>query len=176
VSVYVLADRGANINGNGNFIWSFSNSNDIISHKNGCMFFSARNQGYSITKTDYNNESGVCIGQTLPKGEWKHVDYTQTGDTGKIYIDGDEQESNEIDLIPSDLSATKFNYLGRSPYKDDNYFKGLIADFRIYDKALNTTEIKQLANNCCTTQSNWLKKKRVKVSKNNKELQVTRII
>ena len=141
IASYVCINAEANLNDNGHFIWSFSNSNDIMKDQNGCMFFSARTQGYSISKTDYRAESGISVNSPLQKKTWKHVVYTQTGNTAKIYVDGKVVADGEIALNPKDLEKTLFNFIGRSPYGADAYFKGLISDFRIYKKALSENEI-----------------------------------
>ncbi len=145
VSTYVCVNESANLNANGNFIWSFSNSDDIIKDHNGCFFFSAKTQGYSITKTDYRTESGFSKEANLEKGNWKNVLYTQSGNEGKIYIDGELLTSGSVDLLPQTLGKTSFNFLGRSPYAGDTYLKGLIADFRIYNKALSESQVGKLS-------------------------------
>jgi len=144
ISTQVAIDEMANLNAYGNFLWSFSNSNDILSNQNGCMFFSVLNQRYSITKTDYNKETGIEAGAPVEKNQWKHIVYTQTGNQAEIYIDGILVKSGSVTLSPGILGHTRFNYIGRSPYVADVYLKGLIADFKIFDAALNQEEIRRL--------------------------------
>lgn len=140
----VLADPSANLNADGNFIWSFSNSDDILKDHNGCMFYSAKIQGYSITKSDYRAEEGLNINSPMKKRIWKHIAYAQKGSTATLYIDGVLVKQGSVSLLPKSLEKTTKNYIGRSPYKRDAFFKGLIADFRIYDKALTAKKIKSL--------------------------------
>jgi hypothetical protein len=47
-------------------------------------------------------------------------------------------------LHPADLGATTANYIGRSQFTADPYFKGLIDDFRAYRRALTAPEVTTL--------------------------------
>ena len=144
ISTYVLVDGSADLNAFGNFVWSFSNSDDILKDQNGCLFFSAKVQRYAITKSDYQAESGIEVGTPLAKKTWKQVVYTQSGNTATIYVNGVAVKTGSIAIHPSALGQTTNNYIGRSPYSADTYLKGLIADFRIYDKALTSAEVQSL--------------------------------
>ncbi|WP_258104238.1 family 43 glycosylhydrolase [Marinoscillum sp. MHG1-6] len=146
VSTYVLVDESSNLEANGNFIWTFSNSDDIASDRNGCIFYSAKNQEYSITKTDYREDVSFGMDSPLTKQQWKHVVYTQKGKTGTIYLDGKVQSTNNINITPAELGQTQYNFLGRSPYNGDAYLKGSIADFRVYSKALSAKQVIKLSN------------------------------
>lgn len=145
VSAIVCVDDFANLSSNGNFIWSFSNSNNIASDRNGCMFFSAKNQSFSITKTDFSEESTISVGAPMKKKTWTHVVYTQNGDNATIYMDGKVIKSGTIPINPTDIGATTNNFLGRSPYRADSYFKGVFADFRVYNEVLSQKEISKLS-------------------------------
>lgn len=141
ISAYVLIDESAHLRSTGNFIWSFSNSDNMMRHGNGCMFFSARTTGYVITPTNFNQESTVQTGTRMPQNVWKHVVYVQSGNTGSVFLDGQLIRTNAVSMLPSALGQTKYNFLGRSPYRADVNLKGLIGDFRIYNKALSANEI-----------------------------------
>lgn len=145
VSTYVCISESADLNANGNFIWTFSNSDDIISQPKGCMFYSPKKDGYKITLTDYRTQQGVGREKNMVKQEWKHLVYTQSGTAGSVYVDGNLIKSSEVNLLPKALGKTIYNFIGRSPYKDDSFLKGLISDFRIYNKTLSAEEIKKLA-------------------------------
>lgn len=144
ILTYVLVDGSADLSTFGNFVWAFSNSDDILKDQNGCLFFSAINQRYAITKTDYRAESGIEVGSPLTKKTWNHVVYTQSGNTGTIYLNGTAVKTGSISIQPSSLGHTTKNYIGRSPYSADAYLKGMVADFRIYDKALTSAEVESL--------------------------------
>ena len=106
----------------------------------------------ATTTTGYwNNEKNTTAGSALARGVWKHVTYTQTAGatgTGTLYVDGVQVAQNAA-MTPA-LSAlaggvTTANYLGRSTYAADGYFKGSIKDFRLYNRALDATEVSRLA-------------------------------
>jgi arabinoxylan arabinofuranohydrolase len=134
------------ISANGNFVWTFANSNNIGSAANGCLFFGAKNGRYAISPTHYANESGIQTGTALTKGVWTTIAYVQKGGTGRLFIDGDLKVFGTIALNPSALGATAYNYLGRSCYSGDAYLNNAkLADFRIYDGAISTEQIEQLS-------------------------------
>ncbi|HKJ42357.1 MAG TPA: LamG-like jellyroll fold domain-containing protein, partial [Sunxiuqinia sp.] len=103
ISTYVLVDGSADLNAFGNFVWSFSNSDDILKDQNGCLFFSAKVQRYAITKSDYQAESGIEVGTPLAKKTWKQVVYTQSGNTATIYVNGVAVKTGSIAIHPSAL-------------------------------------------------------------------------
>lgn len=146
ISTYICVNELADLNVNGNFIWSFANSDDIIAQPNGCMFYSAKIDGYKITLTDYRTEMGIERRTQMVKKIWKHLVYTQSGTIGTIYIDGSLVTSGNVSILPQQLGNTRYNFLGRSPYSADVYLKGLISDFRIYNKALSPSEVTVLAS------------------------------
>lgn len=141
VAFYVCVDNSANLNANGNFIWAFSNSSNLLNEANGCLFFSAKNQNYSISKTNHTQEQTLSLESPLAKNVWKHVVYTQKGTLGSLYIDGALKKEGEISLTPDMVGKTAFNFIGRSPYRGDVYSKMLLADFRVYNKVLPFKEL-----------------------------------
>jgi len=85
---------------------------------------------------------------TLPSG-WHHVAVTinAADDTITLYLDGAVVAQNtQATLSPSDLGVTTNNWLGRSQYTVDAFYRGLIDDFRIYSRALTQAEIGYLAD------------------------------
>ena len=145
ISTYVCVNSAADLNANGNFVWNFANSDDIIADYNGLMFFSAKAKRYAITQSDYRAEAGLEVGNAINKNVWQHVVYTQSGYSGTIYIDGQVVKTGNIGIYPDNLGNTKYNYIGRSSYSGDVYLKGLISDFRIYNKALSIAEVQALS-------------------------------
>lgn len=146
IEAKVFVPSASNITGNGNFIWTFANSNNIGSDANGCMFFSAKNGRYAISPTYYTQESGIQTNSALVKGVWKTIIYIQKDGLGRLFVDGDLKVYGNITMNPSALGATKYNYLGRSCYVGDAYLTNAkIADFRIYDGALAMEQICSLS-------------------------------
>ncbi len=82
---------------------------------------------------------------TLPSG-WHHVAGVVDSTTMemRLYLDGDLVGQGPTDTLPSDVGETTQNWLGRSQYTADAYFDGALDDFRIYDRALSTGEIRYL--------------------------------
>lgn len=78
--------------------------------------------------------------------KWCHVVFTLANGTGIIYMDGEEIARNEsISIKPSDICPT-LNYLGRSQYNADPYFKGYLSDVMIFNYALSPEEVMGVAD------------------------------
>ncbi len=88
-------------------------------------------------------ESSVALGADV----WTHVAMTFDGTNLKLYINGN-LDNTVISEIPNDKikSNTKKLIIGALSYNVPNYqlFKGAIDEVRIYDRALNDTEINEL--------------------------------
>ncbi len=134
---------------NGNFLWNFSNSKDIINNPTGYIIGSLRNQAATITPDNWSSEKTVAVGDSALKNNWHHFAYTQKGSVGTIYVDGQPQiAGNEITTLPSTALlkegslGTLYNWIGRSCYTGDVYLrKTLVADFRLYKTALTDEQI-----------------------------------
>jgi hypothetical protein len=134
---------------NGNFLWNFSNSKDIINNPTGYLIASLKNQAATITPTNWTPEQTVSFASAALQDSWHHMAYTQSGTTGTLYVDGIAvQTSTSITSLPATTLAkngklgTLYNWIGRSCYTGDVYLrKTLVYDFRLYSKALTDTEI-----------------------------------
>ena len=62
-----------------------------------------------------------------------------------LYVNSESKEVNIHCLKPQPV-PTIANWLGRSRFAPDPYYKGWMDDFRIYNKALTESEIQQLYN------------------------------
>ena len=100
------------------------------------------NYRFAITLAGYNSDE-LIKGSAFPAGRWTHIVLTLQGDTGRIYLDGDLADSGTVTLDPGDIGAVN-NWLGRSQFSTDAYFKGMMDDVRIYERALNAGEVKAL--------------------------------
>jgi hypothetical protein len=78
---------------------------------------------------------------------WHHVAVVIDGASMevKVYLDGDVVASGLTEVLPKDLGKTTQNWLGRSQFAADGYYKGLLDEFRIYNRALSAGEIRYLA-------------------------------
>lgn len=142
-NLYISSDYA--ISNFGNFVWTFANSTNMAATANGNIFFSAITSRYAISQTHWQTEEAVDLDQTLPQGRWINLTYTQQNGTGSIYIDGNLMAQANVNLTPSDVGATAFNFLGRSCYNTDKYLKTAQFDnFIVFDGALSEGEIATL--------------------------------
>jgi hypothetical protein len=100
---------------------------------------------FAITTGGANAEQRIDSAAALSVNAWHHVAVVLADGspyTGSLYVDGALAGSNAaMTLHAADLGATTANYIGRSQYTADPYFKGLIDDFRVYRRALSATDI-----------------------------------
>jgi hypothetical protein len=90
---------------------------------------------------------------TLTGGEWNHVAATLDGSarTSTLYVNGQVGARNtNVTFIPRDLGVTLTNYLGKSHYTVDAVYRGLLDDFRLFNRALSEGEILSLAKAAAT--------------------------
>jgi rhamnogalacturonan endolyase len=85
-------------------------------------------------------------GPAISAGVWTHVAVTLSNGIGTLYVNGVAVASSDaITLTPSSLGNTNLNYLGDSQFASDPAYTGKIDDFRIYNTALASDQITQLA-------------------------------
>jgi hypothetical protein len=99
---------------------------------------------FAITTSGNANEQMLDTAP-LPIGQWTHLALTLSGNTGVLYVDGAPRVAGIIPLNPSDINST-FNYIGKSQWPDP-FFSGMIDDFRIYNYALDQSQIASLYHN-----------------------------
>ncbi|MDR0759401.1 MAG: InlB B-repeat-containing protein [Treponema sp.] len=142
IATWVFIDNGTNVSGNGWMIWAFSDTQAASSGSGKYMFFRASDTRCAISASGWNNEKVVSYGTALPKGEWVHVAYSQEGDTGTIFLNGEAVKSGSRTVSTTDLGTLTYNWIGRPPFNNDNYMKGTkYADFRIYSTALDADTV-----------------------------------
>ncbi|SFD92558.1 LamG-like jellyroll fold domain-containing protein [Paracidovorax konjaci] len=107
---------------------------------------SAGNQArFVMTLNAIDGADRIAMGSTLAMNAWKHVAITFAADVLTLYIDGVPAGTTASRFHPFHLGVTDKNLLGRSLSFSENYFNGLLDDFRIYRKALSASEIAALA-------------------------------
>lgn len=74
--------------------------------------------------------------------EWELLTYTWSGNSGKIYING-ELMGQGVQTPPANIVRT-INYIGRSNWAADGYAQGRFDDFRLYNRILTENEIQAL--------------------------------
>lgn len=83
---------------------------------------------------------------TLANAQWYHIVITQTGNTLTMYVDGTQVgQKTDMTIKPSDLGNTTVNYLGRSRFTTSSRIDGVLDEFKIYNKAMSSTEVTQLS-------------------------------
>ncbi|MGW0584486.1 LamG domain-containing protein, partial [Streptomyces sp. NPDC002920] len=128
------------------------------SNGNGYLFTTGNTFRTSVSMTDYTAKqdtqpSGAAY--QLARGMWKHVTYTQTGNTGILYENGVEKaRKTNVTIAPGAIGGgtTTADYIGRSLYANDLYFKGRMRDFRVYNRALSASETRAIATG---TEGQW---------------------
>jgi hypothetical protein len=128
------------------FIWGLGNSRD--GSGDGYLFTTGNSYRTSIADGNWSTEQTVSTGENLPRGVWRTLTYTLGDGTAVLYADGVEAgRRSGITLTPGEIGGgtTTANYLGRSLYGNDRYFRGSLRDFRVYDRALAADEVEALA-------------------------------
>ena len=97
---------------------------------------------FGIT-TDSFGEEYILETDQLVVGEWVHLTLTLGGNTGILYINGVAKVAGQILPDPSDFNPTN-NFIGKSQWAADPLFNGSIADFRIFDYALDSQQVAEL--------------------------------
>lgn len=101
---------------------------------------------FGITTTGNRSEETLKAKAPIQTLKWTHVAVVLGPSGGTLYFDGDPVASSDIALRPADLGSTLKNYIGRSQFSTDPYLDGAIDEFRVYDRALTSSEIKALAS------------------------------
>lgn len=130
------------------FIWGLGNT-DGGGTGNGYLFTTG-NSAYrtSIASGNWTTEQTATSGTALGRGAWKNLTYTLQDGTATLYLDGVQVgQKTGVTVKPGDIGdgRTTANYIGRSVYAADNHLKGKVRDFRLYNRALTGTEVRDLA-------------------------------
>jgi peptidoglycan/xylan/chitin deacetylase (PgdA/CDA1 family) len=103
---------------------------------------------FAITTSGNGGEQGINATSALPTGTWQHLTVVLSGNTGILYINGQEVGRNSgVSLNPSDLGNTVNNYVGRSQWPNDPYLNANITGFLIYNTALSAADVSSIASN-----------------------------
>lgn len=112
--------------------------------ENNYLFLNTNNGSnlrFAMTNVGWWQEQGELKATPVQKGSWASVAIVMDGKTKKMYVDGSIVSETTSDLLASGLGNTNQNYLAKSQYSGDSYFKGYIEDFRIYSAALSADEV-----------------------------------
>ncbi|OQW93337.1 MAG: hypothetical protein BWK79_11650, partial [Beggiatoa sp. IS2] len=96
--------------------------------------------GLAISIRQGGNEQQLRADGVLETGKWLHVAMTvDSAGNGKLYKNGQEVKSGKMHL-PLNLNRT-LNYIAKSPWPNDGYFDGYLADVRLWNVARSPAEV-----------------------------------
>ena len=149
ISAYYCVDDNASLDGNGYFLWAFSTASACTQTEGKYSAYRLNAQRIATSTGGYGSETGFSVGNASAKGRWIHVAYTENATTGRLYIDGELKAT--ISAMPRNSTnygnaTIQYCWLGRAPFSGDSYLKStLVADFRLYNRTLEATEVSKLA-------------------------------
>jgi hypothetical protein len=113
-------------------------------------YFVVFNKGTGNTLiVDYrgNNNHRVQLDNFIEIGKLYHFVYVYNKDTNEylLYINGNKMNTTDDDA-GDNVSTKSGNYIAKSNWDGDDYFKGLIDQVRIFNKALTDEEVNTLYN------------------------------
>ncbi len=87
-------------------------------------------------------EQTVTAPATLASG-WHHLAVTvdSAAMTLTLFLDAAPVATGTTTILPKDMGVTTQNWVARSQYPADSYYKGDVDDLRIYDRALTADEV-----------------------------------
>jgi len=101
---------------------------------------------YAITFTGPGGENQIDAPTALPSNSWCHVAVSVEPGRGTLYLNGRPlATNNSMTQLPSQF-LVRSNNIGRSQWGPDAYFSGQIDSFRVFDHALTSDEIRDVAN------------------------------
>lgn len=118
---------------------------DFGTGTNQYMFFSPKSDtGMRFAIKNGGDEQQIRMTRSLSTNQWVHVAVTLGTNGATLYINGEQQSTNaNINIKSSDFRPV-FNYIGRSQFASDPYYRGYIDDFRIYNYVLTADEIHEM--------------------------------
>ncbi len=118
---------------------------------------SGTNPRLAITLNGNGSEQQVNSDTALTVNEWHNITITRENGTSTFYLDGLETGTTaDLKLNFSDLGVLDNYFLGKSQFDVDPYFNGMIDDLFIYDYALDTQAVRELAAEAFEAKKNQL--------------------
>ena len=101
-----------------------------------------------MTELPYSGSSTPLVSEfVITDSQWHRVGIVWDGTRRHLYADGNEV-AKDNDTISNLLPSNKELYIGaiKNFINVDRFWSGLIDDVRIYDRALDSNEVKFLIN------------------------------
>lgn len=137
ISAWVYNSGGSNWNrivdfGNDNANYVFLCLNPLV---NNAVRFAVNIGG--------TEQSVTSPAEAVPVGEWTFITATLSGNTGRIYVNGERVGVNtSLSHNPISITPTTQNWLARSQWgAGDGYFNGLLDDLKIFNYGLSAQEV-----------------------------------
>jgi hypothetical protein len=148
ISTFLYIEPASSLSGNGHFVYTFSTSSACTQTNGRYIAYRVNTQRYAQSQGGWGNESSITIGNAADKGVWQHLVYSQSGNNGTIFINGNPMRSGSMAFQPKNIGEpTRFNWLGRPHFSGDSYLRGAsYADFRIYNRTLSANEIESFSS------------------------------
>ncbi len=130
------------------FLWNLGNSTNNAG--DGHLFASGDTYRTTITPGNWSAEQSADSKRALPRGAWHTLTYTLSKGTARLYDNGVEVARVEgVTTKPGDLGAgvTTSNFIGRSAYAADRYFKGKVSRFTVWNRGLTAEEVLTVPGN-----------------------------
>lgn len=104
-------------------------------------FYLQLNTNKSITA--FANSKSLTSKTLLNTNQWYHVTITHKPNAFNLYINGETEASRLTSSGNINHDTSSFT-IGRYPDYSGNYFHGSIDEFRLFDKALTTNELRKM--------------------------------
>ena len=114
------------------------------------MFFTLKSASNAVRfaqTVNGNTSEAIIDGSSISANTWTHVAVTVSASNKKatMYINGKKVGTTTLTAYPNSYSGNK-NYLGRSQFDADPYFKGYMDNVYIFDYALSDSEVTSYMN------------------------------
>lgn len=125
-------------------LFFFSNKDSSVSDPNTYMYLDMGNgtggMKFCISDGKSSTEIPMNINNT---GEWKRITVSIKDGNIKVYLDTDLVAQKKTDVDFTQISPN-FNYIGKSGYKGDPLFCGVVDEIYISDREISVEEIGEL--------------------------------
>ena len=88
----------------------------------------------------------LTFGDAIGSNRWMHTAIIFKYPILETYTNWTLIKKAPLPAIPSSLSNSPRNWIGRSESENNSYFTGRIADFRIYERAIKADEFVEISN------------------------------